>query len=356
GEELALFLPAPAPVPAVVTRAPQAAAADVGTLDGVARTLLERLTHSHRRVEAWAERSMGSVQVANTRGVLAGYDVTLAGAGVVVESIGAGSAPPLRLFWSGSSLPTLLDLEQMVTEAERRLGPPPLGPGALKVAAPPVYLTPRAVATFLRPVRAALVGYEALLGRSPFRGKAGEMVLDRKLSIVDDALTPGRPGSRPVDDDGVPSRRVPVVTEGVLQTCLADLMVGARAGVPSTGHAWRFPQAPPRVGFTNLRMAPGPDDEWARLAAARTGLLVHDLDWGPGPSPLGGIVTFRAPWCYLIEAGQVVGRLEGVVLSADVFEVLGEGRVRAVGNDATWVGAQCLPSLVVDGVQAAVEG
>jgi len=89
GGEIELFLPAPSPLPEVLTRAPQAAAADVAVLEGLARALLERLQRSSRRVEVWAERSSGSVRVGNTRGVLAGYDVTLGGVGATVESIGA---------------------------------------------------------------------------------------------------------------------------------------------------------------------------------------------------------------------------------------------------------------------------
>src|SRR5262249_59557723 len=109
---------APAPLPAVASHAPQAGAADAVTLDRLARALLERLQQSGRRVEVWAERASGSVQVANTRGVHAGYQATLAGVGAVVESIGAGWAPPCRVHAAGAALPTLGDIERLVAEVE----------------------------------------------------------------------------------------------------------------------------------------------------------------------------------------------------------------------------------------------
>jgi PmbA protein len=209
----------------------------------------------------------------------------------------------------------------------------------------PVCLAPRAVATFLRPLRAALTGYAALLGSSPLRGRLHHKMFDEAITVADDPLAPGRPGSRPVDDDGVASRRVSLVSAGYVTGSISDLQLGARAGVPSTGHAWRAPGTAPRVGFTNLRIAPGSAGPKQLLEGMGTGLWIADLDWGPGPNGLSGALSLKAPWAYLVLGGAVVGRLEGVVISGNVFDALAHDVV--VGNDATWIGAQCLPSLVV---------
>jgi len=352
GGEIELFLPAPAPLPEVASRTPQAAVADVAALDGLARGLLERLQRSDRRIEVWGERAAGSVQVANTRGVLAAYEVTLAGVGAVVESIGAGSAPPCRVHTAASALPGLPDIERLVSEVERRLLPPLLDACPPLPATLPVCLAPRAVATFLRPLRAALAGYEAWLGSSPLRGRLGERVFDEKFSLIDDPLAPGRPGSRPIDDDGVISRRLSLVERGRLLAFLADLEVGARAQVPSTGHSWRNPAAAPRVGFTNLCLSPGIEGRATLLTMMGRGLLIEDLAWNGGPNPLAGSFTCRAPWAYLVEGGVVQGRLDGVVLSGNVFAALAE--LGAIGNDSTWVGALCVPTLLVEGLGTAV--
>ncbi len=345
GEALDLFFPAPAPVPEVRTRSPQAAAADVGELDDLARTLLERLLRSNRRVEAWAERSIGSVQVGNSRGVLVGYSVSMAGVGAVVESIGVGSAPPCRVFTSGAALPTLPEMESLVAEVDRRLDPPISDPPTRLPATMPVCLGPRAVATFLRPLRAALTGHQAWLGDSPLRGKLGEQVFDARLSLIDDPLAPGRPASRPIDDDGVVSRRIPLIDRGRVAGFLADLSVGARANVPSTGHGWRTSRAAPRVGMTNLRVLPGPENRATLLTMMGRGILIEELEWGAGPNPISGTIALRAPWAYLVEGGRVRGRLEGVVLSGNVFDALKE--LGGVGSDATWIGSMCLPSILL---------
>ena len=345
GEELDLFLPAPAPVPEVSTRSPQAAVADSALLDDLARTLLDRLQRGNRRVEVWAERSSGSVEVGNSRGLLVGYPVSMAGVGAVVESIGVGSAPPCRVFASGAALPTLPEMESLVAEVDRRLDPPIAELPARSASRMPVCLAPRAVATFLRPLRAAVTGHRAWLGDSPLRGKLGEQVFDPRLSLIDDPLAPGRPASRPIDDEGVVSRRLPLIDRGRVMGFLADLGVGARAKVPSTGHGWRTPHAPTRVGMTNLRVLPGPENRATLLTMMGTGILVEELEWGPGTNPVSGTFALRTPWAYLIEGGRVRGRLEGVVLSGNVFEALKE--LGGVGSDATWIGAADLPSILL---------
>lgn len=344
GEELPLLLPGPAPVPEVTTRSHQTEAADAGDLNAMARLLLDRLQRSNRRVECWAERSVGSVRVGNTRGVMMGYRVSLAGVGAVVESIGVGSAPPCRVFTSASTLPTLPEIEALVAEVERRLLPPIVTPAGLEPRMP-VCLAPRAVVTFLRPLRAALTGLQALRGDSPLRGKLGESLFDPRLTLLDDPLAPGRPGSRPIDDDGVVSRSLPLIDRGRVAGFLADLSEGARAGVPSTGHGWRTAHASSRVGVTNLRMLPGTENRPTLLTMMGKGILIEELEWCAGPNPISGTIALRAPWAYLVESGTIKGRLEGVVLSGNVFEALHE--LGGVGNDASWIGAVSVPTLLL---------
>lgn len=345
GDAADLFLPAPSPLPDVLTRSPQAAVAGVETLAALARLLRDRLLRDGRRVETWAERSAGAVRIANTRGLLAEYEVSMVGLGAVV---GTADSPPCRVQVSGVVLPTLLDLEGLVLEVERRLTPPVLS-GKPAPAGVPVCLAPRAVAAFLRPLLAALLGRAARRPGAPLAERLGEYVLSSPLSLLDDPLAPGRPGSRPLDDDGVPSRRIPLVERGRIVAFVSDVLSGARTGVPSTGHGWRHAYAPPAVGFTNLKVLPDVGDRADLIRAMGRGLLIEDLTWGAGANPDRGTFVVRAPWTYLVDGGVVRGRLEGVSLAGNVFGAL--SRVAAVGRDAAWIGACSTPSLVLEGIQ-----
>ncbi|MEO8449290.1 MAG: metallopeptidase TldD-related protein [Gemmatimonadota bacterium] len=342
GEPVTVFLPAPAPVAEVATRDLGTTRASIPELWEMVRSLAGRLAGPEREVEAWLERSSGTVALGNSRGVRAEYPVSLAGVGARVRT---PNAPPVDVHVAGGALPTSLDLEQLALEVDRRLSGPALE--AEEIGSCPVLFRPRAVRALLRPILAALTGDPGPI--EPSLAVDLDLVrLDRRLTLIDDPLAPLRPGSRPIDDDGVPSLRLTLIDRGRVRTGLTDLLVGARLDRPSTGHAWRSVLGAPRVGATNLRLLP---DEGASdpLAAIDRGVLVEDLTWNAAPNAATGSFTLSAPWAYRIERGEVVGRLESVVLAGNAFEIL--GKVIAIGGDATWLGAACLPSVAVEGVR-----
>jgi PmbA protein len=279
------------------------------------------------------------VEVVNTRGVTAAYEVTVVGVGATVSTSG-GAACRVHLVEVG--VPPLTAIEGLVAEIDERLDPPlleedpPAGPAR-------VWFKPRAVAALLGPVLSRLAGERWVGGRERFP------LLDRRLNLADDPLAAGRPGSRPIDDDGVPTRRLTLIHEGRAVAGILDLVTASRSFLPATGHGWRRGFGAPRIGFSNPVLAPGagsPDD---LAVAVGDGLVVADLRFGPAPNPESGAFRMWAPWTYLTRAGAIHGRLAGVELSGNVFELLGS-RVLAVGADAQWVGSSRVPSLVLDGV------
>ena len=62
----------------------------------------------------------------------------------------------------------------------------------------------------------AFNGKAVLEGASPLRDKLGEQVFDKKLSLWDDATIAYGVGSYPLDDEGVPGQRLPLVANGVV--------------------------------------------------------------------------------------------------------------------------------------------
>ena len=205
-----------------------------------------------------------------------------------------------------------------------------------------VWFTPAASRALLTPVLARLLGERWLASRDTWP------VLDSRLTISDDPLAPGRPGSRPVCDDGVPSRRLVLIDRGHAVAGLLDLAVASRHGLPATGHGWRRGPSAPRIGFTNLVVEPGDAGPGDLARAAGNGLLVEDLTFGPAPDPVSGVFRVSVPWAYQLSEGEIVGRLEGTSITGDVFDLL--RRVVAVGADSEWSGPVRMPALVIDGV------
>jgi predicted Zn-dependent protease len=173
----------------------------------------------------------------------------------------------------------------------------------------------------------------------------GDRILDDRVTIADDSLAPGRPGSRPIDDEGVVTQRRVLVRKGILVGALADLEAAARFGIPATGSAKRGSGSRTWIGWSNIVLEPGDATEAELLEAAEGGVLIRDLYPGSG-NQAHGRVSWSTPWAYKVEKGNVTGRYERYELQGSVFEML--NRVVAVGKEGRWIGANGLPDIVVE--------
>jgi len=350
GEEAPLLLPGPSPLPMVQTHVPRAAAAGVVELTQLGRLLADRLRKGGRGITVHVERSVGSVRVGNTRGVDTEYQVTLVSLDIEVVSAAGDDSIRVVGHVAGADLPGEAAIDALVVDLEQRLTWAGRSAAAPAMTAP-VLLLPEALRTFLAPVQQALVGKAFLLGTSPLADSLGEQVLHPSLSLTDDPLRDGLPGSRPVDDEGVPSFRQPLIEAGVIRKCIYDLETGALAGRPSTGHGRRSTFGKAQPGFSNLVLQAGDLDLDGLLVAMGDGLLVDAVAGGTGGSSRSGTFTHPVLLGYRVEGGEVTGRVEGVVIAGNVFEVLGS--VGGIGRDARWVGSSLLPPLLLHGVSVA---
>jgi len=125
-----------------------------------------------------------------------------------------------------------------------------------------------------------VLGYEA-----GFAGTSFLKVKDRgqlrygspEMEIVADATIPGSIGSFPWDDEGVPSRRYPLVQEGLLVGFLTSRETAARIGDPRSGATMRAdgPLRTPLIRMTNINLEPGDHSPEELLEEARDGLYME---------------------------------------------------------------------------------
>ena len=84
------------------------------------------------------------------------------------------------------------------------------------------------------------VSGSALERRSTFLlDSQGAQIASPLLTVTDDALLPRRLGSRPFDDEGVPSRVNTVFERGVFRGFLFDTYTARKTGHESTGNCRR---------------------------------------------------------------------------------------------------------------------
>jgi PmbA protein len=346
GDDVPILLPSPSPLPSVTTHVPRAAAASIAELTRLGRRVHERLRRDGREVSVRIERSVGSVHVANTRGVDIRYPVSLVTLQARVRAAQADTPVSVMARTSAADLPDHVELDQLVADLERRLG------WAARIAEPPaaagrgVVLLPDAFRVLLSPVLLAFVGRSAEAGVSPLADARGERLFAPSLTLTDDPLRPGKPGSRPVDDEGVPSYAAPLIQDGVVCRFVHTLESGARAGRPSTGHGRWSTFGKPQAALSNVVIAGGTESVASLLGSMGDGLLIDTVS--SGGSARSGSFTHPVLLGYRVAKGEVTGRVEGVAVSGNMVEAL--GRIGGIGNEIRWVGSAGLPPVLLDGL------
>jgi PmbA protein len=360
GEALDMVFPAAAPLPDVSTQAARAAAASLERLTAIGHELVERVSRDGCQVNVSIEREVAETRIANTAGTNATYSATGVAVSVDLTRFAGDDVLMVYDYYAGVDLPEPAELDALVHTIEDRFAP------ALRVVAPPegslpVVFTPSGQAAILLPLEQAMSGKSVLQGVSPLAGKEGAQLFDERFALTDDPLVAGRPGSRPVDDEGVPSRVVPLVERGVVRQFVYDLETAARAKTSSTGHGNRGTFGKPRISYSNLVVGPGAADGRAPASGRSLGgglidgiadgLVVDDLIGVGQGNVIGGAFSHPVALAFRVQQGEITGRVKDAAVAGNVYELL--KRIGGFGNDGRWMGSRWAASLRLEGVSVA---
>jgi len=361
GEIVELAFPSPSPQsgPPIPTYFDRTANASLDELIHIGRRLVERLARPDCQVNVAVEREVADTAVGNSAGARGEYRAT--GIAVTADITRIAGDDVLMVYdqYVGADMPSDADLEALVRSVETRLT------AALKIVAPPdgalpVIFTPAGLAAVVLPLEQALSGKTVLQGSSPLAGKVGETLFDARLSIIDDPLTPGRPLSRPVDDECVASRCTGLVERGVIQRFVYDLETAARAKTQSTGNGRRGVFGKPHIGYTNILFR-GSDGARATgqiavlggglIGDIDDGLIVDDLIGVGQGNVISGAFSHPVGLAYRVQRGEITGRVKDAAVAGNAYELL--KRIGGFGADGRWLGARFSPSLLLEGVSVA---
>ena len=348
-------------LPPIPTFFDRTANASLDDLIRMGRLLVERLSRPDCQVNVAVEREVQDTAVGNSAGARGEYRAT--GIAVTADITRIAGDDVLMVFdqYVGADMPSDADLELLVRSVETRLT------AALKIVTPPdgalpVVFTPAGLAAVVLPLEQALSGKTVLQGSSPLAGKVGTQMFDERLSIVDDPLTPGRPVSRPVDDECVASRCNALVEQGRVGQFIYDLETAARAKTESTGNGRRGIFGKPHIGYTNIvfRMADGgrhgatlatTDLGGGLIADIQDGLIVDDLIGVGQGNVISGAFSHPVGLAYRVEHGEITGRVKDAAVAGNAYDLL--KKIGGFGSDGRWLGARWSPSMLLEGVSVA---
>lgn len=216
-------------------------------------------------------------------------------------------------------------------------------------------LEPKMTAAFLGIIANLVRADNVQKNKSLLAGKVGQRVAASGVTIIDDGAHPDAPLVRAWDDEGVPSQRTLVISDGILQGYLHSTYTARKAHTRSTGNASRSSyKSLPEVASSNFVLLPGQETAATLQASISRGLLVKNLMNLHTANPISGEFSFGASGLW-IEGGKVTGPVRGITIAGNLTELL--LNIRAVGNDLVWSGMMGVsvgaPSVVIENISIA---
>jgi len=233
----------------------------------------------------------------------------------------------------------LADIRRSETEAEAPSG------------SLPVLFTAKAVGLLVQFLQHAVNGKLVQKGASPLADRLGEQVLGPCVTLHDDATRDYGDASSPCDAEGIPTRKTTVFDRGVLRTYLFDLQTAGSLGTESTGNAARGFASAPHPDASNLVLEPGGESLEGLLSGIERGLLVDDVIGGGQSNVLAGEFSVNVGLGFVVEKGEIVGRVKDCMIAGNVFEIF--NRIRGLGSEQETHASIVAPPVCFDAVSVA---
>ena len=197
-------------------------------------------------------------------------------------------------------------------------------------------LDPWVTAQLVGIVADTLAAEEVIKGRSLFADRVGEQVASPLLTLVEDPTDARSWGATPLDDEGLATRRVPLVDAGVLGGFVHSTWTARRMGTHSTGSAVRGGfKTTPSAGCRAVAPSPGSGSAASLLAGVDDGVLVQEVSGlHSGVNPVSGDLSTGAEGLR-IRGGELAEPLREFTIASTLQRLLHD--VVAVGSDLTWL-------------------
>lgn len=215
----------------------------------------------------------------------------------------------------------------------------------------PVVFTPKAVYVLLLPLMSALSGRILLMGASPLQDKVGKKVFDKKFTLIDDPNNPEGLSMTSFDDEGTPTKVLPLVDSGIVGEFYFDLHTASLLGKEPNGHGFRGGLGQPSPGLTNLIISPG-ESSINDILSSFDEILIVDQMMGVGQGNiLSGEFSVNIHLGFLCRKGEIVGRVKDSMLAGNAYSAL--SNIAGLSKEREWIEGSlyspyiCIPELTV---------
>ena len=243
----------------------------------------------------------------------------------------------------------LRDLTEIGREAGERTARR-LNPRKARSGGVPVIYDQRVAASLLGSFLSAINGASVARGSSYLKDKLGKQIFAKGISVIDDPLKHRGHASRPFDGEGLPSRRLELIEDGVLTTWLLDCGTGRQLGMESTGSASFGIGSAPRPSSSNVILAPGQRVPQEMFASLDQGFLITEM-LGASINPTTGDYS-RGASGHWIEKGEIAYPVTEATIAGNLIDIFA---AIEPATDLPLDRAHAAPSLLVTGLHVSGE-
>ncbi|MCM1298287.1 MAG: metallopeptidase TldD-related protein [Firmicutes bacterium] len=190
----------------------------------------------------------------------------------------------------------------------------------------PVFFT---VGDFFSIVRREFYATAYASGGSMLSGKLGEKIFSEKLTYCNDRSCETNPTACFFDSEGeIPADnfRQPLIKDGVLTNVITCKGLSEMLKLPEAATAFAEYDGVPNMGFEGSYVKPTADSA-SRLAPDKAVLVM--VQSGGDMTPDGHFAT-PLQMSFLLEKGEIVGKLPDINISGEFFDILGRDYLGAV--------------------------
>ena len=223
-----------------------------------------------------------------------------------------------------------------------------LNPRKVETKRVPVVFDRRVAGSLVSHFASAINGAAVARKTSFLRDKLGERLFKPGIHVLDDPRRLRGLRSRPFDAEGVATRRLAVVEDGLLASWFLDSATARELGLATTGHAQRGVSSTPAPGPSNLHLSAGPDTPDALIADVAEGFYVTDLI-GMGVNPVTGDYS-RGASGFWIENGKRSYPVSEVTIAGNLIDMF---HGLSPANDLEFRFGTNAPTLRVEGLTVA---
>jgi PmbA protein len=269
---------------------------------------------------AGASSSATTIALATSGGFASAYAVSGHGCSA---SVIVGEADSMQRDYASHSARFLEDLdtpEQVGRKAGER-AVARLNPTRPKPGKYPVIFDPRVSPGLLGHFCGAISGAGVARRTSFLQDKLGTAVFAPGVTIIDDPLRPRGLRTRPFDGEGVRVARRELVSQGVLDSWIAESASARQLGIPPTGHAARGVGGAPGASPSNLWMAAGTRTREELLGAFPEAVLIIELI-GQGVNGVTGDYS-RGAVGFMVRGGEIAEPVAEITIASNLIDMFG---------------------------------